>query len=74
MLDHSMWSIRSMLGGSCLQKSTDLAFMSLDNMRTISLGKGWGYSLYSAELAKTIGKWNVTAISVARSVSSRPST
>ena len=44
-LDCSIWSIRSILGGSCLQKSIDLVVTSLDNMRTISLGKGWGHSL-----------------------------
>ena len=45
MLDRSMWTIRIILGGSCLRKSIDPAVMSLDNMRTISLGKGWGHSL-----------------------------
>ena len=40
MLGPSMWSIRSMLKGSCLRKSTDPTVMSLDNMRTNSLGKG----------------------------------
>ena len=44
-LDRSIWSIRSIFGGSCLRKSIDPAVMSLDNMRTISLGKGWGHSL-----------------------------
>ena len=44
-LDRSIWSIRSILGGSCLRKSIDPAITSLDNMRTISLGKGWGHNL-----------------------------
>ena len=44
-LDRSIWSIRSIFGGSCLRKSIDPTVMSLDNLRTISLGKGWGHSL-----------------------------
>ena len=44
-LDSSIWSIRSILGGSYLRKSIDPSVMSLDNMRTISLGKGWGHNL-----------------------------
>ena len=43
--DHNIWSIRSILRGSCLQKRIDPAVASLDNMRTISRGKGWGHSL-----------------------------
>ena len=44
-LNCSIWSIRSILGGSCLRKSIDLTVTSLDNMRTIFLGEGWGHSL-----------------------------
>ena len=44
-LDRSIWSIRSILGGSYLQKSIDSTVTSLDNMQTISLGKRWGHSL-----------------------------
>ena len=39
-LNLNIWSIRSILGGSCLRKSIDPAVISPDNMQTISLGKG----------------------------------
>ena len=41
-LDRSIWSIRSILGGSCLRERIDFAVESLDNRRTISRGEGWG--------------------------------
>ena len=33
MLDHSMWSIRSILEGSCLQKSTYPTLVALKNVK-----------------------------------------
>ena len=72
-LDRKIWSIRSILGGSCLRKRIDSSDESLDNMRTISRDEGWGHSLESVELAKPIGKLNVAAMSAARSVPSQPS-
>ena len=44
-LDHNIWSIRSILKGTCLWKSIDPVVTSLDNMLTISIGKEWGHSL-----------------------------
>ena len=44
-LDCSIWSIRSIIGGSCVRKRIDPAVESLDNRRTISRGEGWGHSL-----------------------------
>ena len=44
-LDRRIWSIRTILGGSCLLKMIDPAVASLDNRRTISRGEGWGHSL-----------------------------
>ena len=72
-LDRSTWSIRSILGGSCLLNRMDPAVVSLDNRRTISRGEGWGHCLYSAKLARITRRLNVAAISVARSILSRPS-
>ena len=51
----------------------DPVVVSLDNRRTISRGEGWGHYLYSVELARTTRRLNVSAISVARSIPSRPS-
>ena len=68
-----MWLIRSILGGSCLQKRIDPDIVSLDNRLTISQGERWGHNLYSTELARIIRKLNVAAMSTARSVPSRPS-
>ena len=44
-LDRNIWSIRSILGGSCLRKRIDPVVASLDNRRTSSRGEGWGHSL-----------------------------
>ena len=72
-LDRSTWLIRSKLGESCLWNRIDLALVSMDNSRTISRGEGWGHCLYTTELVRTIGRLNVAAKLVARSVPSRPS-
>ena len=44
-LDCSIWSIRSILEGSCLRKRIYPVVASLENRRTISRGEGWGHSL-----------------------------
>ena len=72
-LDRNTWSIRSILGGSCLLNRLDLTAVSLDNRIAISRCEGWDHSLNSAELVRTIGRLNVEAISVARSVPSQSS-
>ena len=51
----------------------DPATASLDNRRVISRCEGWDHYLNSIKLVRTIGRLNVAAISVARSVPSRPS-
>ena len=72
-LDRSTWSIKSIPGGSCLLNIMGPTDVSLAMMRTISQGEGWGHCLYSIELDKIIGRLNVTAMLVARSMPSRPS-
>ena len=61
-LDRSTWLIKSITGGSYLLSRMGPADVSLARMLTISLGEGWGHCLNSAELARTIGILNVTAI------------
>ena len=63
--DRSTLSIKSIPGGSCRLNRMSLVDVSLERMRTISGGKGWGHCLYSAELAKTTRRLNVAAMSVA---------
>ena len=70
-LDRNTWSIKSIPGGSCRLNRMGPANESLERMRTISRGKGWGYYLYSSELARTTGRLNVVAMLVARSIPSR---
>ena len=72
-MDRSTWSIKSISGGSCLLYRMGPADVSRARMLTISRGEGWGHCLYSIELARTTNKLNVAAISVARSMPSRPS-
>ena len=72
-LDRSTWSIKSILGGSYHLNRIGPADVSLERMRTISRDEGWGHYMYSSELARTTGRLNVAAISVARSIPSRPS-
>ena len=71
--DHSTWSIKSILSGSFHLNRMGLADVSLEMMRTISRGKGWGHYLYSAELDRKTERLNVAAMLVARSIPSRPS-
>ena len=63
--DCSTWSIKSILGGSYRLNIMGLADVSLEMMRTISRGEGWGHCLYSAELARTTGRLNVATMLVA---------
>ena len=49
------------------------AEVSLERMRTISRGEGWGHCLYSAELAKATGRLNVAIMSTAQSIPLQPS-
>ena len=72
-LDRSTWSIKSIPGGSCRLKIMGPTDVSLERMRTISRGEGWGHCLYSAELARTTGRLNMATMSVAQSISSWPS-
>ena len=51
----------------------DPAVVSLDNMRTISRGEGWGHCLYYVELTRTTRRLNVATISMARSIPLGPS-
>ena len=72
-LDRNTWSIKSILGGSCLLNRMGPADVSLVRMQTIFRGEGRGHCLYSAELAKIIGGLSVAAMSMAQSMPSRPS-
>ena len=73
MLDRSTWSMRSILGGSCLWNKMELAVTSRDSRQTISRCEGRGHYLYSAKLARITGRLNVAVMSEARSVLARPS-
>ena len=64
-LDRSTLSIKSIPGGSCLLNRMGPADVSLERMRTISQGEGWGHCLYTTEFARTIERLNVAAMSVA---------
>ena len=44
-LDCSIWSMRSILGGSCLLNKIGPVVVSRDSRRTISLVEGWGHCL-----------------------------
>ena len=72
-LDRSIWSMKSISGGSCLLSRMGPVDLSRARIQTISRGEGWGHCLYYAELTRTTGRLNVAAISVAQSMPSRPS-
>ena len=65
--------MKSIPVGSCRLNKMGLVEVSLERMRTISRGEGWGHCLYSVELAKATRRLNLTAMSAARSIPSQTS-